>query len=206
MSADLITVSELSVSPDRLDDAIDAWSKHHANSRIGGRVLYRGLQESSLLELAPLDGFGQLDELRQDWREQFLAVGPLGEGDFRRQILHFVEAPKPAAGALPDTPYVQMRHVEVLPRVYRDYRAWREETIFDVVRTSPQVESFEAYHSVASTEPGVMFVSGFSAEPEEYMKAFTSPRYQEIVQQAGDTYITGGDNGLYTRMYARVSA
>jgi hypothetical protein len=38
------------------------------------------------------------------------------------------------------------------------------------------------------------------------MEAFTSPRYQQIVREAGDTYITGGDNGLYTRIYERVTA
>lgn len=46
-----------------------------------------------------------------------------------------------------------------------------------------------------------MFVSGFSANPESYNAVFASDRYLEIVQQAGDQYITGGSEGLYTKTY-----
>ncbi|MGW7342673.1 hypothetical protein [Streptomyces sp. NPDC054854] len=67
------------------------------------------------------------------------------------------------------------------------------------MRTADEVEVFEAYHSVLSTEPGVMFVSGFSCDPAEYTAVFTSPRYQEIVRQAGDRFIAVGERGLYTR-------
>jgi hypothetical protein len=205
-NAALITATELDVKPEQVEAAAAAWQKHNDASGFEGRILYRGLETNSVLELAPLEGFDRMEELRADWWKLWEAVGPNGEGDFRRQILQFVEAPKPAAGALPDTRYVQMRHVEVVPRVYRAYRAWREETIFDVVRTSDEVESFQAFHSLASTEPGVMFVSGFNADPAKYMEAFTSPRYQQIVREAGDTYITGGDHGLYTRIYERITA
>lgn len=205
MSAALITATELNVKPDQVDAVADAWGRHNEASGFAGRILYRGLETSSVMELAPMPGWDRMEELRADWWKLWETVGPLGEADFARQFLQFVEAPKPAAGALPDTRYVQMRHVEVVPRVYREYRAWREATIFDVVRTSPEVKSFQAFHSLASTEPGVMFVSGFDAEPAKYLESFTDPRYQEIVRQAGDTYITGGENGLYTRIYERVT-
>ncbi|MFJ6831652.1 hypothetical protein [Streptomyces sp. NPDC091209] len=205
MSTALMTVTELSVKPDLAADAAAAWLDHHSTSGFEGRVLYRGLEGPTLLELAPLNGYDQIEGLRTDWRKLWDAVGPMAEGDFRRQLLHYVEAPKPTSEALPATPYVQMRHVEVPPPNYRAYRAWREETIFDVVRNAPEVEVFEAYHSVLSSEPGVMFVSGFSCEPAAYQAVFSSPRYQEIVRQAGDQYITGGDRGLYTRLYARVT-
>ncbi|MFI9269873.1 hypothetical protein ACIGXM_04020 [Kitasatospora sp. NPDC052896] len=206
MSNALITVTELSVKPDQVDAAAQAWVAHHAASGIEGRILFRGLEDSTLLELAPLNDYDELDALRKDWRALWDVVGPMAVSDFSRQMLHFVEAPKPGNDPLPNTPFLQMRHVEVPPPAYRGYRAWREETIFDVVRTSPEVEIFEAYHSVLSSEPGVMFVSGFSCDPKDYTAVFTSPRYQEIVRQAGDSYITGGDRGLYTRLYARVSA
>jgi hypothetical protein len=115
-----------------------------------------------------------------------------------------VEAPKPERAALPHTDYLQLRHVEVRPPMYRAYRQWREETIFDVVRGSDDIEVFLAYHSVLSTEPGVMFLSGFECAPEQYQRTFTSERYQQIVRQAGDNYITGGERGLYTRIYRRI--
>lgn len=206
MSAQLITTTELAVKPDLMDDAIAAWLGHHESSPIKGRVLYRGLDDAKLLELAPVrETLGDLPALRTDWLNLWHTIGHVAESDFARQVLHFVEAPKPVTTALPETPYVQLRHIEVAPPVYREYRAWRRETIFDVVRNAPEVAAFAAYHSVFSNEPGVMFVSGFSCSLEEYAAVFSSPRYQEIVRQAGNRYITGGERGLYTRTYARVT-
>lgn len=86
-----------------------------------------------------------------------------------------------------------------------DYRAWREATIFDVVRSHDEVESFAAYHSLISGVPGVMFVSGFSCPVDRYAAVFSSDRYKTIVQEAGENYITGGTDGLYTRIYSRLS-
>ena len=76
-------------------------------------------------------------------------------GDFRRQVLEFVEAPKPVAEELPDTPFVELRHVEVRPPAYHAYRVWRDRTIFATVRKAPEVEAFVAYHSVVSTRPEI---------------------------------------------------
>ncbi|MDJ0465894.1 hypothetical protein [Streptomyces sp. H27-C3] len=205
MSASLITTVELSVKPDQVGAAAEAWQAHHTASGFEGRALFRSLAGSTLLELAPVAGWDQLEALRADWSQLWDTLAPMAEGDFRRQVLGFIDAPKPADTPLPQTPYVQMRHIEVPPAVYGAYRDWREETIYDVVRSSDEVDVFLAYHSVLSTEPGVMFVSGFSCDPADYNAVFTSPRYQEIVRQAGDRYIAGGERGLYTEIYARVS-
>ena len=64
-----------------------------------------------------------------------------------------------------------------------------------------KIESFEAFHSLISGVPGVMFISSFNGDKQSYKEAFTNARYQEIIQQAGDNYITGGNEGLYTRIY-----
>ncbi|MFE6912235.1 hypothetical protein [Streptomyces erythrochromogenes] len=205
MSASLITAVELSVKPDQVDAAATAWKAHHAASAFEGRALFRSLEGSSLLELAPIAGWEQFGALRADWEQLWETLAPAAVSDFRRQVLGFVDAPKPVDTPLPQTAYVQMRHIEVPPRVYTAYRAWREETIYDVVRGADEVEAFEAYHSVLSTEPGVMFVSGFNCDPAQYNTVFTSPRYQEIVRQAGDRFIAGGERGLYTTIYARVA-
>ncbi|MGG8407632.1 hypothetical protein ACM614_13925 [Streptomyces sp. 12297] len=205
MSASLIVTSELDVKPGHVDQAIAAWLEPAAPHGAEDRVLYRSLGGDSLLELTALDAVEQVEGLRADWARQFEALAPYAAGDFSRELLGYVEAPKPAATPLPTTPYIQMRHVEVKPEQYAAYRVWRDETIFDVVRTHDEVETFLAYHSVLSSEPGVMFVSGFSCDPQAYTDVFTSPRYQEIVKQAGDRYITGGDRGLYTKLYQRVS-
>lgn len=125
--------------------------------------------------------------------------------DVKRELLAYVEAPKRCTSPLPETDYVQLRHVEVPPPRRAAYRAWREETIFQVVRDNAEVEVFLAYHSLVSSQPGVMFVSGFSGPVQDYKAVFENEKYREIVRQAGDQYITGGPGGLYTRIYQRAS-
>lgn len=46
-----------------------------------------------------------------------------------------------------------------------------------------------------------MFVSSFNEDLETYKEAFTNERYKEIIRQAGDSFITGGKEGLYTHIY-----
>jgi len=201
MSSALLLLTELPVG-ERVDEALAAWRDRPTAP---GSVLYRGLEAPTLLELTPLDGLDALAGLDEQWSRQAKELAELVVGDVRRQVLRFVEAPKPApaGAALPDTPYVQLRHVEVKPRVHEEYLDWRDGTIFDVVRTTEQVETFLAYHSLLSTEPGVMFVSGFSCDPEEYLPAFSSERYGEIARYAHARFVT--EEGLYTRLYRRVT-
>jgi hypothetical protein len=204
MSATVLLVTELPVAAEQRDRAVEAWSEHLLASPGKDRVLYRCLEADTLLELRVLDGLDAIDAAEVDFDLLWSAVGPYAAGDFRRQVVRFVEAPKEPGTDLPQAPYVQLRYVEVKPPAYEAYRAWREETIFAVVRESDEVESFSAYHTVVSTQPGVLFVSGFSVPVEEYLAPFTNERYKEIVAQAGDRYITGGPGGLYTRCYERV--
>ncbi len=68
-----------------------------------------------------------------------------------------------------------------------------------------KITSFEAYHSLISGQPGVMFISAFNVDKESYLEVFTNERYLNIIQQAGDNYITGGNGGLYTRIYRSIS-
>lgn len=162
-------------------------------------------EQNELMQLRAFDSLSALpDVLSLCERERNLAV-PVLAGDVRRELVDLVEQVKNSQGLLPQTPYVQLRHVEVVPGRMADYRKWREETIFDVVRNHDEVESFAAYHSLISGVPGVMFVSGFRCSPETYGAVFSSARYKSIVQQAGDGYITGGTDGLYTRIYSGVA-
>ncbi len=198
-----LLVTEAPVEPERAADAIAAWQEQ-ASTAAGVRgVLYRSTEASTILELTPLPSLEQLSEPTERWRDLLKTARPLLSGDLRRQVLEFVEAPKPAADQLPDTPYIQLRHVEVKPPVYEEYLEWRKGTIFAEVAKSERIETFLAYHSLVSTEPGVMFVAGFSCEPDEYLPTFASERYAEIARQAHPRFVT--DQGLYTRIYRRVS-
>lgn len=163
--------------------------------------IFISLDESEVLELRALEANLELTALTATTMSIAQKFSEYLVGDVRRELLDFIEAPKDIATLLPTTPYIQLRHVEVKPEAMDEYRQWREETIFDVVRNADDVQAFLAYHSVISGQPGVMFVSGFSANPESYNAVFASDRYLEIVQQAGDQYITGGSEGLYTKTY-----
>jgi hypothetical protein len=198
MTSSLLLVTEVPVSPDAIGPALTALRGQPP----AGAVHYRGTEASTVLELAPLDKLAQLDELTPRWPAVAAGLAPLSVGDIRRQVLEFVEAPKPVPGELPETPYIQLRHVEVKPAVKQDYLEWRVGTIFAEVHKSQQVEAFLAYHSLLSTEPGVTFISGFSCTPEEYLPTFGSERYAEIARQAHPRFVT--DEGLYTRIYRRV--
>ncbi|AHG20884.1 hypothetical protein Z042_15700 [Chania multitudinisentens RB-25] len=162
-------------------------------------------ENKELLEFNSYAGFNEIQHDENNLDNILDNLTELLSGDVKRELVKYVESPIASEKCFPDSEYVQLRHVEVVPEFHSQYRSWREETIFNVVRSNKdKIESFEAYHSVFSTQPGVMFVSAFSVAPEEYMKSFTDENYQKIIQQAGDKYITGGNDGLYTRIYQKI--
>lgn len=70
--------------------------------------------------------------LRASWAAEWEQLGEYLASDLSRQVLEFVEAPKDCKTALPDTAYLQLRHVDVPPAAHDDYLAWRDQTIFEV--------------------------------------------------------------------------
>lgn len=199
MPAELLMVSRFPTKPGAaqalaavLEDIVD------------GRV-FISLESDEVLAVDSLEAELDLAGVRARFADVARDFAEYLSGDIRREILDFVEAPKTCAGPLPETPFLQLRHVEVRPEEHAAYRSWRDETIFNVVRAAPEVEVFLAYHSLISAQPGVMFLSGFSVDPEVYGAVFASERYRDIVQQAGDRYITGGTAGLYTKVYANTA-
>lgn len=204
MSSKIIIASEIQALPGRQSSLAAAWAQVASRMPAERSELYACTEGNSVLQLIALDELDSVSSFHATWREEWQALAPDAASDFNRQVFEFVEAPKDCAEPLPRTPWLQLRHVEVPPAVHADYRAWRDRTIFDVVRHAPEVETFLAYHSVISSEPGVMFFSGFSCELEAYQSVFQSERYVDIVRQAGSRFITGGDRGLYTRFYRRM--
>lgn len=123
------------------------------------------------------------------------------QSDWRHQVLSLEESIIPFNPILSISPFLQLRHIEVPLRVYSQYLNWRKETIFNHVKQQADIDFFLSYHSVLSTEPGVMFLSGFSCDPAVYLNLFNNEKYKEIVREAGDKYISGGEKGLYTHLY-----
>lgn len=204
MASTILVITESFPTAESFDAVAKALASQSTPAVARARHVYTALDKSSCLEIIALDSTAQIADLEQHFQQSWSLTGLSLKGDFQRQMLRFVEAPKNIEGAIPATPYIQLRHVEVRPPVYPDYLSWRDRTIFDVVRKADEVEAFLAYHSVVSSEPGVMFVSGFSCPVEQYTSVFTSDHYKDIVAQAGNQYITGGERGLYTKIYCAI--
>ncbi|WP_026925294.1 hypothetical protein [Glycomyces arizonensis] len=208
MSSQLLLVTQLPVQPDAVDQTAKAWEQVNAEHG-GDALLYRSLERPVLLEVRAANGLAELDGLRPLWAAQWQALAPRLAGDFRRQVHEFVEAPRPTDAPFPDSPYLQLRRVEVRPPVFEDYRAWRERTIFEIVRASDASEVFLAYHSLLGADPGVLFVAGFSCEPEVHNAVYRTPAYEAILVQARENFIVtdiGGDAGLFLETYARIGS
>jgi hypothetical protein len=195
--APYVVLSAYSVQPAHL---AGVRASLQAQSAPGAR-LFESVADAEIIALAPLGTALDLAALEAGWECEAARVAPFLAGDVRREVLSFVEAPKPSRDRVPGTPWLQLRHIEVKPPLYAQYRAWRERTIFDVVRNAPEIDVFLAYRSVLSTQPGVMFFSGFSCERADYQSVFDSARYRDIVAEAGDQFIAGGAEGLYTKLY-----
>lgn len=206
MSASHLLITEAKPVAGSADILANKWAALSQPELAMQRAIYIAQDGSTVLEVLALNEMHDATQLQGHWQENWSRLGQYVASDFAKQLLSYIEAPKDCSEAIPSTPYLQLRHVEVPPSAYEDYRAWRERTIFDVVRGAAEVDVFLAYHSVISTEPGVMFLSGFSCPVEDYTKVFSSDRYQQIVREAGTQFITGGDKGLYTKIYRRVSA
>ena len=116
MPSNLILVTEVPVTAAHLDKAAAAWQQHLDDHAQTGHQLYRNLQADTLLELtAVTDEVAELAALRQSWKDLWPQLADYLTGDYRRQLLHHVESPKPSAGSLPAGKYLQLRHIEVLP-------------------------------------------------------------------------------------------
>ena len=205
MSAQFIMITEIDVTSGTTQEVVEKWRSITPAEELVQRVFYKSTDDEKILEIVALESLDITRSLLSYFDMVMETVRDSLKSDFRRQLLSFVEAPKNTDKLVPSTQFLQLRHVEVLPSMYKAYRRWRDETIFDVVRNAEVVELFLAYHSTISTEPGVMFLSGFNGDVDAYMKVFNSERYKDIVQQAGNQYITGGEKGLYTRLYQLVS-
>lgn len=122
--------------------------------------------------------------------------------DIQHELFSYIESPVASETTVPLTQYVQLRHIEVLPSAYRAYLKWREETIFNVVRNnSSTIVSFDAYHSLVSNVPSIMFISSFSCD---LLKPTTDDHDKNIITQVDDNYTVNNKEGIYTKIYEKL--
>ncbi|TWA60613.1 hypothetical protein FBZ84_114194 [Azospirillum baldaniorum] len=168
-----------------------------------GHATFVALAGDEVMELTAFASLAELPAVLAVRTEAERGVAPWLTGEWRHEILGHVEDVIAAPQAITAAPMVEMRHIEVPPPVYAEYRQWRERTIYEAVRQRSEIDDFRSYQSVLSTEPGVMFVVGFSAEPARYAEVYRTQQYQEILREAGSRYIAQGLSGLRCTLYAR---
>lgn len=201
-SASYLLRSRIAVSPAH---ALTVGETMARRDRADGRAhaTFVALDQDEVLELTAFEALSDLPSVLADRADAERSVTPWLTGEWRHDILGHVEDVIGGPGAITAAPMVEMRHIEVPPPVYPEYRGWREQTIYQAVRNRPEIDCFRSYQSVLSTQPGVMFVVGFSAETEAYWDVYRTPEYRAILDQAGSRYIANGLSGLECKTYAR---
>lgn len=197
----ILLLNEIKIAPNDLNKTIDIWMTHFLDNNNDERCLY--LSGDDILEVTVCNDDSSLNNCIHDSLLLNLENKLVGSllSDWKRQIIKLIDVVKPQIKLLPNTPYLQLRHIEVPLSQYQKYIEWRRKTIFAYVKNNAKVESFQAYHSILSTEPGVTFFSGFSCNEAEYLSSFNTEEYQQIIKEAGNQYICGGEKSLYTKIY-----
>ncbi|MDF2690771.1 MAG: hypothetical protein K0S29_626 [Gammaproteobacteria bacterium] len=205
-AAQYIFLSEVRTTAGHSSQVLSILEKHIGS--LADIQFYHSESLNSIVILQKLQDPKQAFDIIKHYQEQsFLnEINPLLMSDWRRQVLELKETVKAQNQPLPNTASIQLRYIEVPLRVYEDYLSWRRQTIFEHVKKEADIKSFCAYHSLLSTQPGVMFISGFDCDEQQYLSGFSKASYQEIVKQAGQKYIAGGERGLYTTIYHKTKS
>ncbi len=197
-----ILFSQINISPNHYDEVIETWHQIFDSDK-HKYILYINDEYNNLLMITTSEKSSDVfDEINSSGIIEFEKnICEHMYSDWRHQILIHEDSIIPFDISSPLSPFLQLRHIEVPLRVYPQYLAWRKGTIFEHVKQQDEIDYFLSYHSVLSTEPGVMFLSGFSCAPDDYLNLFNNEKYKKIVQEAGHKYISGGKKGLYTSLY-----
>jgi hypothetical protein len=209
-AAKLILMTELTTDAPKADAILDAFLPGLPDTSAVARSVYQRHdgKGSSILELVELPSLAALSALLETRaaREREERLQPALVNDWRRQVLALRESVKEPKQRLPRSENLQLRHIEVPPRVLAEYHEWRRGSIFSHVQKRAEIDSFTAYHSLLSTEPGVMFFVEFSGSVADYVAGYDTPEYKEFIRLAGTRYIAGGPASLSTSLWTRVAA
>lgn len=182
---------------------IDIWNSSKAKVILGESVLYKAIQKNSLVLLYKIEQFNDAQEFIESISfNQFInEISSFLDSDFHQEIVALVKQVTPRENLLPTSTFMQLRHIEVPLSGIEEYLDWREGTIFDFVERNDKVKSFVAFHSLLSSTPGVLFITEFEGDPDDYRNSFLTPEYQKIIKEAGHDHIKGGLNTFeYTKV------
>ena len=206
MKAPYLAVMEWEVEEGKLDEAAKIWINSKVSNFFENSVLYKGLTKNSLVVLYEVTNFSVIQQfVESDEFKQFVkAQANYMQSDFHQSIVGLVEDVIRRKQLIPKTKYMQLRSIEVPLSDIDSYLEWRKRRIFEFVKRNDKVTSFLAFHSVFSTVPGVLFVTEFEGNPDEYRASFLTDEYKQIIKEAGHDHIKSGEQGLQTFEYEKV--
>lgn len=206
MKAPYLAVMEWEVEEGKLDEAAKIWTNSKVSNFFENSVLYKGLTKNSLVVLYEVTNFSVIQQfVESDEFKQFVkAQAKYMQSDFHQSIVGLVEDVIRRKQLIPKTKYMQLRSIEVPLSDIDSYLEWRKRRIFKFVKRNDKVTSFLAFHSVFSTVPGVLFVTEFEGNPDEYRASFLTDEYKQIIKEAGHDHIKSGEQGLQTFEYEKV--
>lgn len=180
MKAPYLAVMEWEVEEGKLDEAAKIWINSKVSNFFENSVLYKGLTKNSLVVLYEVTNFSVIQQfVESDEFKQFVkAQAKYMQSDFHQSIVGLVEDVIRRKQLIPKTKYMQLRSIEVPLSDIDSYLEWRKRRIFEFVKRNDKVTSFLAFHSVFSTVPGVLFVTEFEGNPDEYRASFLTDEYK----------------------------
>ncbi|MFW2491739.1 hypothetical protein ACN077_24760 [Clostridium chromiireducens] len=172
------------------------WNQSEAKKLMPSAVLYKAIKKDTFVIIYSVKDFLEIQAFVEsnEYKAFVNAIAEYTISDIHQDIHGFVDTVLPRESFVPQTKYMQLRQIEVPLSGIDDYLEWRKRTIFKYVQKNDKVTSFLAFHSVLSSTPGVLFVTEFEGNPDEYRNSFLTPEYQVIIKEAGHDHIKGGLN------------
>lgn len=172
------------------------WNQSEAKKLMPSSVLYKAIKKDTFVIIYSVKDFLEIQAFVEsnEYKDFVNAIAEYTISDIHQDIHGFVDTVLPRENFVPQTKYMQLRQIEVPLSGIDDYLEWRKRTIFKYVQKNDKVTSFLAFHSVLSSTPGVLFVTEFEGDPDEYRNSFLTPEYQVIIKEAGHDHIKGGLN------------
>lgn len=172
------------------------WNQSEAKKLMPSSVLYKAIKKDTFVIIYSVKDFLEIQAFVEsnEYKNFVNAIAEYTISDIHQDIHGFVDTVLPRESFVPQTKYMQLRQIEVPLSGIDDYLEWRKRTIFKYVQKNDKVTSFLAFHSVLSSTPGVLFVTEFEGDPDEYRNSFLTPEYQVIIKEAGHDHIKGGLN------------
>jgi len=195
-----LVVNEWDYVEGKLLEAQQAWHESTAKKCVPSAKLYKGIDRDKLVLIYKIENFEELQSILEskEYNSFVQQVAPFMDSDFHQSIYGLADSVVSRENLVPSTKYIQLRSIEVPLSGIDPYLEWRKGTIFDYVKRNQKVNSFLAFHSLFSSNPGILFVAEIKGEPKEFRESFLTNEYREIIKEAGHDHIKGG---LHTYEY-----